>query len=151
MKVVAVDGVRFELHAETVADQQLVDAMDFVRHVWFEQPIRERAANNAWCNTGCVVLVDRTNPHKLVADASRQIFSAAGELLRLNPRDTARDSHVGSPAADPQLQETLAAMSEQLQLVGQALRVGIEQQEAIAQSVRRAHVTTSEAKSVGPA
>lgn len=83
MKVTTPDGVHFHLVAETVADQQLVDAIDFIGHVSLVRPIRESTTPGTWCNVGCELLVAHDDERKLVADASRKMFSGLGDLLRL--------------------------------------------------------------------
>jgi hypothetical protein len=139
MKVSTTDGKTFTLECESQADRELVDAIDFVRHVTAVKPIRAPHEHGGWINSGYTLRVDREDPQKLIVDTARQTLRSLGDLFRVGLREAALDGHVGADAANPQPQDALATVFVQLQDVLQILSGVIGQGKFVGQEVVRSH------------
>lgn len=141
MRVSTPDGKRFTLIRETDADRALIDAIDIERYVFVEGVVRRPNHNEHGGieNNAALLLVSRTSPEALRAEAGRQALSTLGDLSRLLRGDAADHGHVCAGAANPQAQEQLAAVTVQLQAVLQSLGELIIEHKAVLKEMVGAH------------
>ncbi|MET3513031.1 hypothetical protein ABIC63_000796 [Pseudacidovorax sp. 1753] len=138
MKVVTADGRWFALQAETASDTAFMDAIDMSAHsVHVVRLLRTDGRN-----TVAVLSADRRDPRALVAEASRETARTLGQLMRLLLRQPALDGHISTDPPNPEPQEQLAARLEQLQLMLDAGRDPVGEEEAMLKEVKCTHRCT---------
>lgn len=148
MKTTTLDGKAFQLSAETAEDLELIHALDM--HgicLRCAQISRSKAPSGAsYISTGAVLVIDRTSPESIRSDAGREALRAFSQLVCLGLAEAAQHGHVSAPATNPQAQEQLTSGFVQLQVVLNAFRDVVVQQEIVLKEMRSAHGETSNAK-----
>lgn len=141
MKTTNLDGKHFLLSAETAEDFELMHALDMHgMHLRRAQMTRSKApADGSFISTGAVLVIDPASPESSRADAGREALRAFSQLVRLALGEAAQHGLVGANPANPQAQEQLAASLVQLQVVMDAFREVVVQQEIVLKEMRRAH------------
>lgn len=140
MKVTQQNG-HYLLTAETAVDQELIDDSHFNRdslHV-VKHARGPQAANGGYPVIG-LVLSMQPDQTTLERDAGVKALRSLRNLQRLLGGQLAQHGHVGTNASNPQAQEALATVSEQLQIMGQARCDCVSQLEAVVEKVISAHV-----------
>lgn len=142
-------GQQFTLTAETQADRELLDAIDFDGTQAIVRTATYRAPQGpGYITTGMTLLVDRKHPTAPEAKTARQLLSSFRDLCRLGLAEAAGHRHVGADAANPQAQEQLATSLEQLQLMLQTLGEVVLQHRAVLQEMQSAHGASSAEKAI---
>lgn len=139
------DGKTFVLAAQTAQDLELIHALDMHgMHLRFTGIGRTPVQAAGFISTSATVQIDPNSAESLRADTGREVVRAFSQLIRLGLREAALHGHVGANAANPQAQEQLATILEQLQLMLKTLGDTILQQEAVFQKMQCTHGDASE-------